>query len=117
MTKINGTIFGVYTYNGYRVFRVKCEGKPDVYVNDDYEPVVVLDTNDLQTIKVMIDGELKSPSGTPTKRQTGVRSQTRSITARKLLSSDGWPRLPMKMRIGRNTKLVDTAINTGIIQP
>ena len=61
MKNIQGTIFGVYMYNGYRVFRVKCEGKPDVYVNDDYVPVVILDTNDLQTIKVMIDGELKSP--------------------------------------------------------
>jgi hypothetical protein len=56
-----GTIFGVYMYNGYRVFRVKSVGHPDVYVNDDMVPVVILDTNDLQTIKVMINGELKSP--------------------------------------------------------
>jgi hypothetical protein len=64
MSKLPGTIFGVYMYNGYRVFRVKfpkSEHKDDVYVNDDMVPVVILDTNDLQTIKVMIDGELKSP--------------------------------------------------------
>lgn len=61
MNNINGTIFGVYQYNGYRVFRVKCENGRDIYVNDDMVPVVILDTNDLQTIKVMIDGELKSP--------------------------------------------------------
>lgn len=59
--KIPGTIFGVYQYNGYRVFRVKCENMKDVYVNDDFVPVVILDENDLQTIKVLIDGELKSP--------------------------------------------------------
>lgn len=59
--KIPGTIFGVYQYNGYRVFRVKCEDMKDVYVNDDFVPVVILDENNLQTIKVMIDGELKSP--------------------------------------------------------
>jgi hypothetical protein len=61
MSKINGTIFGVYTYNGYRVFRVVTESGTDVYVNDDFQPVVILDENDIQTIKVMIDGELKSP--------------------------------------------------------
>lgn len=61
MTTINGTIHGVYTYNGYRVFRVRCEDGRDIYVNDDMVPVVILDDRDLQTIKVMIDGELKSP--------------------------------------------------------
>ena len=61
MSKSQGTVFGVYTYNGYRVFRVKCEDGRDVYVNDDFVPVVILDENDIQTIKVMIDGELKSP--------------------------------------------------------
>jgi hypothetical protein len=43
------------------VFRVKCENGTEVYVNDDFAPVVILDEHDLQTIKVMIDGELKSP--------------------------------------------------------
>ena len=61
MSKIIGTIFGVYQYNGYRVFRIKCDNGHDVYVNDDFQPVVILDEHDLQTIKVMIDGELKSP--------------------------------------------------------
>lgn len=56
-----GTVFGVYHYNGYRVFRVKIEGHPDIYVNDDFVPVVILDENDLQTITVMIEGEMKSP--------------------------------------------------------
>jgi hypothetical protein len=56
-----GTIFGVYMYNGYRVFRVKIANQPDVYVNDDFVPVVILDESDLQTITIMIDGEMKSP--------------------------------------------------------
>jgi hypothetical protein len=59
-----GTIFAVYTYNGYRVFRVRFPEElklPDVYVNDDMVPVVVLDTNDLHTIQVRIEGVLQSP--------------------------------------------------------
>jgi hypothetical protein len=57
-----GTVIGLYTYNGYRVNRVLLHSGAEVYVrDDDHQPVVVLDTNDLQTIKIMIDGELRSP--------------------------------------------------------
>lgn len=57
-----GVVIGLYTYNGYRVNRVLLESGKEVYVrDDDHQPVVVLDTNDLQTIKIMIDGELRSP--------------------------------------------------------
>jgi hypothetical protein len=58
---LNGSIFGVYEYHGIRVFRVKCEDGSDVYVDDDLKPINVKDDNDLQTIKVRINGELKSP--------------------------------------------------------
>lgn len=61
MSNLTGTIFGVYIYNGYRVFRVKCEDGSEIYVNDDFAPVVILDDNDLQTVTVRINGELKSP--------------------------------------------------------
>ena len=64
MTTSTGTIFGVYLYNGYRVFRVrfpKSEHREDVFVNDDQVPVVILDHNDLRTIKVTIDGVLTDP--------------------------------------------------------
>lgn len=61
MSNLTGTIFGVYIYNGYRVFYVKMDNGQEVYLNDDLRPVVVLDEDDLQTITVRIDGELKSP--------------------------------------------------------
>lgn len=61
MSNLTGTIFGVYIYNGYRVFCVKMDNGQEVYLNDDLRPVVVLDEDDLQTITVRIDGELKSP--------------------------------------------------------
>lgn len=61
MSKITGTINGIFNYHDHRVFRVKCEDGSEVYVDDDMRPVTVKDDRELQTIMVVIDGELKSP--------------------------------------------------------
>lgn len=53
-------IFGIYNYNGERIFRIKSE-TVDVYVNDDFKEIKVENTNDLQTVKVRINGELVCP--------------------------------------------------------
>jgi ribosomal protein L15 len=58
---ITGTIFGVYLFHGVRVFRVKLDNGGEVYINNESEPVIVKNNNELQTIKVLINGELKSP--------------------------------------------------------
>jgi hypothetical protein len=59
---IIGTVNGLFLYNGYRINRVILPDGKKVYVrDDDHQPVVVLDENDLQTLAVIIDGELKSP--------------------------------------------------------
>ncbi len=59
---ITGTIDGLFLYNGYRINRVILPDGKKVYVrDDDHQLVVVLDENDLQTLQVMINGELKDP--------------------------------------------------------
>jgi hypothetical protein len=57
----NNVLFGIYVYEGQRIFRYKRPNMPDMYLNEQDEIVVVKDTNQLQTLKVMIDGVLKSP--------------------------------------------------------
>lgn len=61
MSNIAGTIFGIYIYEGMRLFRIKSDDGREVYINDDFKPVRVVDDRDLQTVKVRINGELTCP--------------------------------------------------------
>lgn len=58
---IQGEIFGIYTYNGVRVFRIKDASGREVYVDDDMKIVHIRDDRELQTLKVRINGELVDP--------------------------------------------------------
>jgi hypothetical protein len=61
MSKLTGTINGIFNYHDQEILRVKCEDGTEVYVDRDMRQVIVKDDRELQTIKVVIDGELKSP--------------------------------------------------------
>ena len=61
MSKLNGTINGIFNYHDQEILRVKCDDGTEVYVDRDMRQVIVKDDRELQTIKVVIDGELKSP--------------------------------------------------------
>ena len=57
-----GSVTGVFMYNGYRINRVKMPDGKELFVRDDtHQPIIVLDQGDLQTIKVIVNGELKDP--------------------------------------------------------
>lgn len=57
----NNVLFGIYLYEGKKVFRYRRPNEPDMYLNENDEIVIVKDENQLQTIQVMIGGKLKSP--------------------------------------------------------
>ena len=61
MSKLIGTINGIFNYHDQEILRVKCDDGTEVYVDRDMRQVIVKDDRELQTIKVVIDGELKSP--------------------------------------------------------
>jgi len=59
--KLQGTIFGIYIYHGVRVWRIKCDNGSEVYLDDDFKPVRIVNEDELQTVKIRKGDKLLCP--------------------------------------------------------
>lgn len=64
MSNLTGKVVGVYVYKGKEVYKVrfpKSANHKDIFVDTIHQPIEVTDERLLETLKIEINGELKSP--------------------------------------------------------